>query len=188
MKSALFVGRFQPFHLGHLSIIKMALEEHERVIIVIGSAEKNYLPSDPFTAGERYELIDESLKETNISSERYSIIPVRNVNNYALWVNHINNHIPPYETLYTGSSIVKACYEGKYSKRNKTENIGPKIINIERNLPISGTKIRNSILADQEWENMVSPAVVKLLKEWDSIDRLKDIQGTPDLTKMNNRY
>ncbi|MBI5753625.1 nicotinamide-nucleotide adenylyltransferase [Candidatus Peregrinibacteria bacterium] len=178
MQSALFVGRFQPFHLGHLDVVKKILEKNERVIIVIGSAEKNFLPDNPFTAGERFQLIDEALKEAEIPAEKYCIIPVRNVNNYALWVNHINCYVPPYTHLFTGSKIVKACYEGKYTE----------IIQLKRVLKISATKVREAILKNKGWEKLVPPAVARLLKTWNAQTRLRDIKETMDYTKYNNEY
>jgi len=35
---ALIVGRFQPFHKGHLFLIKKALEKADKIIVGIGSA------------------------------------------------------------------------------------------------------------------------------------------------------
>ena len=186
MQSALFVGRFQPFHKGHLDIVKEILKENERIIIVIGSSEKNFLPKNPLTAGERFQLIDEALKEAKISPKKYCIIPVRNVNNYALWVNHINIHVPPYTKLYTGSKIVKACYEGKY--KGKDKKFGPKIIQVKREMPISATLVRESIVTNGKWKELVPPAVAKLLKKLDIPNRLKIIQTTMDETKYNNKY
>lgn len=188
MDSGLIIGRFQPFHKGHLSVVEDILKKHDRVIIVIGSAEKNFLPNNPLTAGERHQLIDQSLKEAKIPAEKYAIIPIRNVNNYALWVNHINIYIPPYTTLYTGSEIVKACYEGKYSKKHRTTKVGPEIIQLKRKFGISATKIRTAILKNKGWEKMVPKAVEKLLKKWGIPKRLKTIKDTMDVTKYNNAY
>ena len=182
MKSALFIGRFQPFHKGHLSVIKdYILKENDRVIIVIGSAEKNYLPQNPLTAGERYTLIDEALREAKIPASKYSIIPVRNVNNYALWVNHVNSYVPEYQKLYTGSQLVKACYENTPIK--------PQIIHLDRNLiPISASEIREAILKNEKWENLVPKAIAKKMKEWNIPQRIELIKDTMDLTKYNNSY
>lgn len=178
MQSALFVGRFQPFHIGHLDVVKTILKTNDRVVIVIGSAEKNFLPENPLTAGERFQLIDEALKEAKIPAEKYAIIPVRNVNNYALWVNHINVYVPPYTRIYTGSNIVKACYEGKCEE----------IIQVKRKIPVSATKIREAILKKKKWENMVPKVVAKKLNEWHIPKRLQAIEDTMDLTKYNDLY
>ncbi|MFH1284340.1 MAG: nicotinamide-nucleotide adenylyltransferase [Candidatus Peregrinibacteria bacterium] len=188
MQSALLIGRFQPFHKGHLEIIKRILKKNSRVIIVIGSAEKNFLPENPLTAGERFQIIDESLREAKIPCERYCIIPVQNVNNYALWVNHVNVYVPPYAKLYTGSKIVKACYEGKYHRPNETGKPEPEIIQLKRLLGISATKVRKAILKEAAWEKMVPPAAAKLLKKWGIPLRLKTIKDTMDTTKYNNGY
>ena len=50
-KVGLFIGRFQPFHKGHESIVRKMLEECEKVIIAIGSAQESGTVANPF----RYE-------------------------------------------------------------------------------------------------------------------------------------
>ncbi|MBI5133324.1 MAG: adenylyltransferase/cytidyltransferase family protein, partial [Thaumarchaeota archaeon] len=42
MKHGLLVGRFQPFHNGHLHAVKFALTKVEMLWIAIGSADKSY--------------------------------------------------------------------------------------------------------------------------------------------------
>jgi len=175
-KTGLFVGRFQPFHKGHLDIVRKILKENDHILIAIGSAEKNFVPENPLTAGERYYLIDETLKSAKISPSKYSIIPVRNINNYALWVSHMNLYLPEYQKIYTGSDIVKACYEGAQNKH--------KLIKIKRVLPISATNIRYSILdGTREWQNMVPTRTAEILKELKIPKRLQHINKTMKETK-----
>lgn len=184
MQSALFIGRFQPFHKGHLQVVKEILKTNDRVIIAIGSAELNFLPENPFTASERYQMIEESLQEAKINPKKYCIIPVQNINNYAIWVNHVNTYVPPYTRLYTGSDIVKACYDGKYSNSAKT---GPEIINLDRHFDISATRVRKAIIEqDPELQKMIPPAIAKKLKEWDIAKRLRTIVKTMDYHKYTN--
>ena len=79
-----FIGRFQPFHLGHLATVKYALRSY--VIIVIGSAQKSHEPRNPFTAGERIEMIRDSLQaDKEISIDKILLIPVPDIEIHGLW-------------------------------------------------------------------------------------------------------
>ena len=111
MKQALYIGRFQPFHFGHLDAIKTALKVEDRLVIVIGSAEENHLSDNPFTAGERFQMIEAALDAEGITHDRYCIIPIRNVKNFILWTAHVAQYIPPVYKVYTGSAIVHELYE-----------------------------------------------------------------------------
>ncbi len=169
-------------------MIKRILEDNERVIIAVGSAEKNYLGSNPLTAGERHRLIDESLKEAGVTTDQYCIIPIRNVNNYALWVNHINIYVPPYTRIYTGSELVKACFEGKYCRGDGTCKPGPEIVQADKKVMVNATAVREAIINDENWESLVPPACAKLMKEMEIPKRLQNIKDTMDITKYNGTY
>jgi len=55
-----FIGRFQPLHLGHEHTIRHALERVERLIILVGSANVARDPRNPFTFDERAAMIRSS--------------------------------------------------------------------------------------------------------------------------------
>lgn len=52
-----FIGRFQPYHLGHKRVIDSALELAENVLIIIGSANQARSTRNPFTFEERKAMI-----------------------------------------------------------------------------------------------------------------------------------
>ncbi len=58
-----FVGRFQPFHRGHLAVIRAALERSAHVLVLVGSANAARSTRNPFTFEERSRMIVESLRE-----------------------------------------------------------------------------------------------------------------------------
>lgn len=191
---ALYIGRFQPFHLGHLDAIQQILATHTNIIIAIGSAEQSFQPQNPFTAAERIQLIDTALQEAQISRDRYQIIPVRNINNYALWTAHVEQYCPPFGPVYTGSSIVRQLFE--------THSDHP-VITQKFNHQISATQVRATIVAKPSvpnasgaatseapatttepesaapetatWQKLVPPAVAKLLEGWGVEERLRNI-------------
>lgn len=63
-----YIGRFQPLHNGHLAVLKCANSLAHNVICLIGSA---YSPRDtrnPFTAGERQELLNNTCIRNGIEN------------------------------------------------------------------------------------------------------------------------
>ncbi len=59
---AVFIGRFQPFHNGHLSVVLKAKEIADTVLIIIGSVDKPRTYKNPFSFDERKEMIEKSLR------------------------------------------------------------------------------------------------------------------------------
>lgn len=67
MRVGVILARFQPIHNGHLELIKKALEENEKVLILIGSADKIGV-RNPIPANIRMELVEESLIDIDPST------------------------------------------------------------------------------------------------------------------------
>ena len=170
--TALFIGRFQPFHLGHLDVVKQAIKENEHVIIAIGSSLSNFRPANPLTSGERIQIIKAALEEEKIDYKKYSIYPVPNIENYALWVRHIELYLPSFSKIYTGSVVVKKLFE----EENKHLKNPYQIIEITKKQKISSTHVRTSMLQNKKWEKYVSKTVTILLKKWNIQYRLQQIQ------------
>lgn len=169
---ALFIGRFQPFHLGHLDAIKQALKKTDMLFIAIGSAQENYLPENPFTAGERMEMVMAALDGIKVPREKYSVVPIPNINNYDLWPYHVEQYLPPFDEVFTSSGIVKTLFENANRSRKKTHAV----ITLKKNLDICSTDIRNAILKNKKWEHLVPKSTLKLLKTWKGENRIKRIQ------------
>lgn len=52
-----FIGRFQPFHNGHKAVVDKALAMSEKVIMLVGSADRARSPRNPFNYAERVNMI-----------------------------------------------------------------------------------------------------------------------------------
>ena len=81
---AVFIGRFQPFHHGHLALLRQALEATPLCIVVIGSAFHARSPRHPFTWEQRADMIRLALPEPDRARVRFA--PVRDHFDDARWI------------------------------------------------------------------------------------------------------
>jgi bifunctional NMN adenylyltransferase/nudix hydrolase len=96
MRYGVFIGRFQPIHNGHLSVITDALSQVDKLIIVIGSANTARNPKNPWSAGDRQEMIQACLGELGVGADftRYKFIWANDYTyNDNMWVSQIQNQI-----------------------------------------------------------------------------------------------
>ncbi|MBU0532068.1 nicotinamide-nucleotide adenylyltransferase [Candidatus Micrarchaeota archaeon] len=108
IKRALFIGRFQPFHHGHLHAIKKLLKKYNEVVVVIGSSEELFTKENPFTCGERIEMIRCCFTKNEIA--RIVIVPVPDVNDNRVWVDHVLSHIPTVNNVYSNNPLIKMLF------------------------------------------------------------------------------
>ena len=62
-KLAVYIGRFQPFHNGHLETLKQGLAIADKVVMVLGSYKKSHSYKNPFSFEERVEMIKSSISQ-----------------------------------------------------------------------------------------------------------------------------
>lgn len=165
----LLIGRFQPFHKGHVYVVEKVLGEVDEIIIGIGSAQLSHTQENPFTAGERLMMIANSLAENGIE-KNYYIIPIQDVNNNSLWVSHVKSLTPPFTKVYSGNTLVKRLFS-EVGVEVKT----PPMFNRR---VYSGTEIRRRMLGGEPWEDLVPEAVVRVVKEVQGVERLRDLAKT----------
>ena len=65
IKSGVFLARMQPLHNAHLYLIGKALEECDRVLVVLGSENKVDMLRNPYDIGLRKEILRECFNEEN---------------------------------------------------------------------------------------------------------------------------
>ncbi|MEM4294555.1 MAG: nicotinamide-nucleotide adenylyltransferase, partial [Candidatus Caldarchaeum sp.] len=111
MKRGLFIGRFQPFHMGHLKAVDYILEREDECIVGVGSAQYSHTVENPFTAGERIEVIHRSLKSSGVDLARCFIIPIPDIGEHRLWVSRVVSMCPLFQTIYSNNSLVRVLFE-----------------------------------------------------------------------------
>ncbi len=173
MAGALLMGRFQPFHLGHLQVAGEILKEFSYLTVAVGSATFNYLEKSPFTAGERIWMIHEALVEDGLDMNRVYVTAYPNVENNAAWAGHLKSLLPPFDVAFTGNALPHILLKEAGIEVRRLQMI-------KRDL-YSATEIRKRILKGGNWESLVPPAVARIIREIDGVERLKFIvEGESD--------
>ncbi len=163
---ALFVGRFQPFHLGHFFVVRDICKEFDEVIIVIGSAQESYTFRNPFTAGERIEMIGRVVQK-NFKDKIIYLIPVPDILNNNLWVTHVESLTPKFSVVFTRNPLVKKLFEVK----------GYEVVEQKFYEGYSASDIRERIAKGERWENLVPGEVYGYIKEIDGEKRIRDLKN-----------
>ncbi len=174
----LLIGRFQPFHNGHLEMIKTILGEVDDLIIGIGSAQISHTIENPFTAGERMSMISDSLRSESLIGRCYYIIPISDVWNNALWVTHLKSLTPDFQVAYTGNPLAQRLF--------REGGVEVKVPPLFYRAKYSGTEIRRRMLSGEDWESLVPPATLAVIKKIKGIERLKDITRSDKITYLES--
>ena len=163
----LMMGRFQPFHLGHLKLVKQILDKCDEVIIAITSSQFNYLEKDPFTAGERIEMIHNSLTEEDIDLKKCFVISIENQFNIATWASYLTSALPSFDKVYSGNDYVAMLLAD-----SGIDVVKPKFLEREQ---FNATKLRSMIISDDNWKDSVPNAVYEFLTKINAKNRLEVI-------------
>ena len=169
---AFFIGRFQPYHLGHHEVLRGILEEIDEIVIGIGSAQESHTIENPFTAGERVMMVDRAIEDLKMEVDfrKAYIIPLEDVYRNSLWVSHVTSLCPYFDIVYSNNPLVIRLFREAGFDVKKT-----KMIN---RIYYQGTEIRRRMICGEKWEDLVPESVVQVIKEIDGVERLRDIANT----------
>ena len=161
--NALFIGRFQPFHNGHLKIIKNASQKYDYIIIGIGSSQYTNTRENPFSSDERKKMIEETLKDKGILN--FKIIQIPDIHNPPKWVDHVVSIFSDFHIIISNNELTLKLFLEKGYKIEKTPLY-------EKNL-LSGKEIRKRISSGKEWESLVPKTVFKIIRNVNGEKRIK---------------
>ena len=163
--NGLLIGRFQPFHLGHLDALHFALSKVDKLWIGLGSSNKTLQKNNPFSAEERKEMILSSIDES--MKQRIQIYFIPDLENHIKWIELIDTIVPKFDIVFSNDELTRHLY----SKRD-VEVLS--IPFVKRDI-LSGTNIRNLIISDQKWKDLVPEGTKKFLYNTSAKQRLKNL-------------
>lgn len=145
-KYGLYLGRFQPFHDGHGSIVRQAWVHCDKLIIAIGSAQEGRTKRNPFSYDERAALI---YALTQFSND-IKIVPIFDRDEYAdnaSWGTYVLDQVE--KIMGVRPTVV---FEGtEETHEHWWDDAGVEVVKVDRNeTPISATQIRQMLLDDDK--------------------------------------
>jgi len=163
----LYIGRFQPIHLGHLHCIRNILTKASEIIIVIGSAQFSHTLHNPFTAGERVTMLRMALDEAKIDASKYFLIPIRDLRIHDLWVPHLVSQTPRFEIVFSNEPVTSRLF--------KESGFRIEPIPFYDREQFSATEIRERIVKGSGWEKLVPPSTSAYIKSIFGDERLREL-------------
>lgn len=153
--NGLLIGRFQPFHLGHLEALRFALSKADNLWVGLGSSGATIDKNNPFTDRQRREMILSSVDDS--TRARISIYPIPDVDDHVRWIEKIDTIVPEFKIVFSNDDLIKHLY----SKRDI------QVISIPflRRESLSGTNIRSLMDNDQKWDDLVPQGTRNFLRD-----------------------
>ena len=159
-------------------MVERILASNDEVIVGIGSAQYSHTGENPFTGGERYEMIKGALDGEGIHN--YHIVPIPDTHVHSVWVSHVQSLVPPFDVVYTNSDLVVRLF-----REHGIKVLSPPLVERES---LSGTEVRARMLKGGDWTSLVPPPVATYIKEIDGIQRIRETYKytTPYGTRESN--
>lgn len=160
----ILVGRFQPFHSGHLQLVETIVDEVDELVLGIGSADASHEPHNPFTAGERIMMIQKTLERLDTTTYP---VPLEDLDRNSVWVSHVQSMSPRFDVAYSNNPLVirlfnEAAVEVRQTKLFDRENL-------------RGQEVRRRMRNGDNWQQSVPDPVIEVIEEIDGIQRIEAI-------------
>jgi nicotinamide-nucleotide adenylyltransferase len=162
---AVYWGRFNPPHYGHINLIKKILKEVDSLVIAIGEASTKNEKRNPFSGSERKQMIKAFLREEKI--QRVKVVLVPTTKSFSASVKKLFEVCLKFDVMYADKEIVIRKVKNRVKVRR-----------IKRVGTISATKIRDAIAYDKNWEHLTGKSVAKIIRKINGIARIKKLYHT----------
>jgi len=160
----ILVGRFQPFHDGHLRVVEDIVDEVDELVLGIGSADASHEHRNPFTAGERVMMVQRTLESLDT---RVYPVPLEDIDRNSVWVSHVQSMSPRFDVAYSNNPLVVRLFEEAGVEVRETGMFDRE--------HLKGSEIRDRMAAGDDWARFVPAAVVEVIEEIDGVERIQAI-------------
>ena len=161
----LLIGRFQPFHLGHLGAVRFALSRADRLLVGLGSSNRPRQRSNPFSAEERREMILSSVDPG--TADRISTYPIPDLDDHQRWMEMVFSTVPKFDAVFTNDVLTRHL-----CSKHDIDTIPIPLTSRES---LSGTNVRSLIAGGRRWEHLVPDGTRRFLSRTGARARLRGL-------------
>jgi nicotinamide-nucleotide adenylyltransferase len=162
---ALIIGRFQPFHNGHLLLIQQLADQYDELIIGVGSSQYHDTAENPFSFQERLQMINESLHAVSIHN--YRVVPIPDIHDPLRWVEHVCTLVSNFDVVIANNPVTRKLFSEKGYVVKGTKYFQRKLY--------SGKEIRKKMMLNDSWQTLVPSSVVQIIEKIHGVKRLKNL-------------
>lgn len=138
--TAIYIGRFEPVHHGHLALLRHALAHARQMVVVLGSAWQPRSAKNPFTWQERADMLRQALPAADHA--RVQFVPVRDYYNEARWVASVRQEVAA--RVPAGARIALVGHFKDASSSYLRSFPGWELLGVARQGSIDATTIRDA--------------------------------------------
>ncbi len=148
----LFIGRFQPFHKGHLHALESASSLCSELAIGVGSSQEAGTDSNPLPARTRIRIIRAGLKGTGLDAKRIRFFEIPDSDSNDAWFCSIMGRYPKVDVVFSRTRLVKKIFSGH----------GITVVSPEWYLRrrLSATRIRYLIRRGKGWQDRIPEGAI----------------------------
>jgi len=174
-------GRFQILHNDHMKYLLAGKNLCNHLIIGItnpdpsltrdskANPQRSTSLANPLSYYERYVMIREVFKEKGFKLSQFSIVP------FPINIPELIKYYVPMDAVF----FLSIYDDWGRQKKKYLESLGLNVhvlweVSLEEK-GLNSSDIRDAMINSKPWEHLVPLSVVKLMKEWDIITRLKEI-------------
>ncbi len=103
-KVALFIGRFQPFHKGHLYSLEKCLEIADKVIIAVGSSQESGTENNPWGYKVRKQMVCSVVMEQGVQDRIVKIVSCPDNPSDKKWVREIKKRAGKFDVVVSNNA------------------------------------------------------------------------------------
>ncbi|MCG3227436.1 MAG: nicotinamide-nucleotide adenylyltransferase [Candidatus Heimdallarchaeota archaeon] len=177
---ALYLGRFNPPHKGHIHAIEYILNQPDidEIIILIGSGEKAYSLKNPFTGGERLEMVTAIVRK-NFNIKQFYISAIPDINRNTIWPANVIDLVPSFEVIFTNNPLVQQLFVDLGNKEVRE-------IPLVKREQYSGKEIRESMAKGENWESSIPEEILPLIKKCKGLERIQAVGKTDEIEEIEH--